>query len=126
MKTIDKKQAALKMYVLLAWLEKHPNSYKDSYPLYNELNYNKNLFMSPWCSIYRKPILVFDYQLKNKFDCTECPIHKKGDECFTKHPSFFVWKLFNNSASEKRKKEESIVIGDNARVAWEEYKKLGG
>ena len=122
---MNEKLDALKVYVLWSWLERHPDCYKSDYPLFFELGFNKALHRCPWCDIWW-----------NK-ECTDeddgCPLYQVGECCTERDSLFNRWfeitgvNFFLSTDEEAEEKAESVrTAGDIARIAWAEYKRLGG
>ena len=112
---MTEKYAALLVYVMWAWLEAHPYKYKSmkyNYPLYKELKFYKSLSECPWCRLFWLPDL--------KLRCKGCPISKVSRNCFS--PSSFFGRWVNSPDAF----DKSVNAGEIAKIAWQEYKRLGG
>ena len=109
---MDEKQAALKVYVLWAWLELNPGCDKKEHPLYLDLNIGQLILECPWCELYRR---------KND-NCVGCPLVERVDErCMITDSWYERWEMDIFFPGEC-----SIAAGNIAALAWSEYKRLGG
>ena len=115
-----KKLAALKVYVLWSWLEQHPDKTKKQHPLYAEIGLATLLCGCPWCDIYLK------WGGCHLLNGDKCPLDLAGMNCKEPWAPFNKWyaRLYRYSSEELRVKREAA--GEIARVAWQEYKRLGG
>ena len=122
------KRDALKVYCLWSWLERNPGKDKESYPLFYELGIHKFTSECPWCEYYLSMDIVLTRINEN---CKGCPLFRAGEQCIDNDDEdslYFVWAevIDNPDPSKKDIKMASIAAGEIARVAWEEYKRLGG
>ena len=97
---MTERTAALKVYVIWAWLAQNPDKNKDEYPLFEELCYIDAPFECPWCHI-------FD-------GCTDCPLVSCREGSL-----HYQW-----ASNPQDLKLCSKCAGEIARIAWAEYKRL--
>jgi len=118
---MTEKQAALMTYIMWSWLERNPGKKKSQYHLFYELGFYKFISKCPWCDYYD--------------GCDPCPLAMNNEMCINyidgkPARSFYdTWVSYTYDDSQKcdyMKKRAQIAAGEIARVAWEEYKKLGG
>ena len=115
------KSAALKTYVMWAWLEKNPYKWKVDYPLYHKLLIGDELFDCAWCSLYSTFL--------GGGDCQGCPLAESTAGCCTDDNSFYNKYQHTKCFMRKGKVANKLITGcagDIARIAWAEYKRLGG
>ena len=110
------KKAALLSYVLWSGMEENKAIAKIHYPLYNELGFVNMRDNCSWC----EHLMEYDSH-DNDEKCRNCPLLKAGNgSCNSMNALFDSWAFSGNA------KEKAICAGDIARVAWAEYKRLGG
>ena len=107
------KLAALKVYVLWSWLERNPGRKKEEYPLFYELQLNKNLNRCPWCA---------NYWDKSKY-CSKCPLTRAGKSCRLYRSPYVMWSNYTYY-SYGSTQAASKAAGDIAIVAKKEYERL--
>ena len=109
---MSKKLAALKVYCLWSWLERNPGRHKSGYPLFKELEINKSKNQCPWCDIW--------WHRRCRSWRSMCPLYRVGEGCIHTDSLFYTW-YYSKDLEDKAR-----VAGEIARIAWEEYKRLGG
>ena len=128
---LDKKLAALLVYCKWSWLESHPDKCTYEYPPSQKLNFFEFENHCPWCELY------FSTKGAGTTICTGCPLDELGEKCvgsdvenslFKESRKFSVGdKTFlSRSEIEEIKRKSRVAAGEIARIAWAEYKKLGG
>ena len=123
---MTRKEAALNTYILWAWLERNPGKNKKDHPLYYELGLDIFIDECPWCELFR-----FDYE---NGECNNCPLLSNDMECididsdaYNYDSPFYKWYFYKNKLDGfKISKKAAIAAGEIARIAWKEYKRLGG
>lgn len=102
-KTTTPKLAALLVYIKWAKIERtevyaHP---------YSNLCVDLSKFEAdcPWCSLYHEAFMY----------CPGCPLDEEEQNCFASKSWYYLGSHGNK-----------VAAGNIARVAWQEYKRLGG
>ena len=113
---MNEKLDALKVYCMWSWLERNPTQYKLDYPLFVELGFGKSKTHCPWCVRWIRDLR----SSKCGNPDSECPLYRAGECCLDTGSLYDVW--YYNEDSGKR----SRAAGEIARIAWQEYKRLGG
>jgi hypothetical protein len=135
--TGTKKQAILKSYVLWAWLAQSGSLLKEDYPLFDSLNFAKDISSCPLCT-YTYIIDKYFAELKNM--CIACPMYGRWTndksyppgKCTGEGAMYEEWSLtalslplhLKNKYGAKTEvsvKDAKIVAGNIANKLWQLY-----
>jgi len=126
----ERKDAALKVFILWSWLAYHIGSPKKYFPFYEKWGIYKTQDMCPW---YETSIDTNDdtSSFPAEYYCTECPLNLAGLNCISRDidDPFTVWCRFVyskystnfNHIQKKDAKKAAMKIAD---IALNEYKNL--
>ena len=106
------RRAALRVYVMWSWLEQHPEARKENYPLFFELRFYRDYAACPWCTLWLRTAC--------ELDDTICPLNAIGEACPRDDSIYAIWQDTTSMTLRSR------MAGEIAKIAWAEYKRLGG